>query len=149
MSLANVQRAVRGESDVTDELFCLFKSSRRLEYTQENLRILSGAIGDEVEVSYSERWLSEDVVRQLARVDDPVLIALSDPPYGKSQPVRMARIDSVYIALLHQLECDRLGEGGKLLEHGVTIYRNRNRDRPLTRPRPPGASRCGRPSRRA
>ncbi len=46
---------------MASELLCLFKSSRRTEYTGENLRILSGAIDDEVEVSYKERWLSEDV----------------------------------------------------------------------------------------
>ena len=37
---------------MTDETLCLFKSSRRTEYTQENLRILSGATGSRVEVAY-------------------------------------------------------------------------------------------------
>ena len=73
---------------MTAELLCLFKSSRRTEYTQENLRILSGAIGDEVGVAYKERWLSEDVRQRLPGPDDPVLIVLADPPYAKSQPIR-------------------------------------------------------------
>ena len=61
---------------MTDELLCLFKSSRRSEYTQENLRILSGAVDDELEVAYKERWLSDDVRQRLPEVGDPVLVAL-------------------------------------------------------------------------
>ena len=77
------------------ELLCLFKSSRRTEYTQENLRILSGAIGDEVGVAYKERWLSEDVRQRLPSSGEPVLIVLADPPYAKSQPIRRAEVATV------------------------------------------------------
>ena len=52
---------------MADEILCLFKSSRRTEYTQENLRILSGATGSEVEVSYKERWLAASVRERLTR----------------------------------------------------------------------------------
>ncbi len=77
---------------MTAELLCLFKSSRRTEYTQENLRILSGSIGDEVAVAYKERWLSEDVRQRLPDPGEPVLVSFSDPPYAKSQPIRRADV---------------------------------------------------------
>ena len=77
---------------MTDETLCLFKSSRRTEYTQENLRILSGATGSRVEVAYKERWLGESVRARLPKAGDPVLIALADPPYTKSHPIRRAEV---------------------------------------------------------
>jgi len=77
---------------VASELLCLFKSSRRTEYTGENLRILSGAIDDELEVSYKERWLSEDLRRRLPEAGDPVVVALADLPYSKSNPIRRAEV---------------------------------------------------------
>lgn len=77
------------------ELLCLFKSSRRTEYTQENLRILSGAIGDVVEAAYKDRWLSDDVRQRLPHAGEAVLISLADPPYTKSQPIRRAEVAAV------------------------------------------------------
>ncbi len=74
------------------EILCLFKSSRRTEYTQENLRILSGATGSEVEVSYKERWLAASVRERLPEAGDPALVALADPPYRRSYPVRRAEV---------------------------------------------------------
>ena len=82
---------------MTDEILCLFKSSRRLEYVQENLRVLSGAPGSEVDVAYKERWLSAGVRAQLPAVGDEAVVALADPPYKRSYPVRLAEIvDSAY-----------------------------------------------------
>ncbi len=79
------------------ESLCLFKSSRRTEYTQENLRILSGAIGDELEVGYKERWLSEDIRRRLPGAGEQVLVVLADLPYAKSHPIRRAEaIESAF-----------------------------------------------------
>lgn len=79
---------------MAEELLCLFKSSRRTEYTQENLRILSGACGQQVEVAYKDRWLSEGVRLNLPVSGDPLLVIFADPPYQKSRPIRRAQVDS-------------------------------------------------------
>lgn len=82
---------------MTSEVLCLFKSSRRTEYTQENLRILSGARGSEIKISYKARWLADEVIDRLPEAGDPVLIALADPPYTKSHPIRRAEmVDSSF-----------------------------------------------------
>ncbi|MGD8485483.1 MAG: hypothetical protein PVH07_02480 [Chloroflexota bacterium] len=80
---------------MAERLLCLFKSSRRSEYTQENLRILSGAVDDEVTVAYKQRWQSEDVRDRAPETGDPVLIVLADPPYAKSHPIRRAEVMGV------------------------------------------------------
>ncbi len=112
---------------MANELLCLFKSSRRTEYTQENLRILSGAIDDELEISYKERWLSEEVRRRLPEAGDPVVIALADPPYAKSHPIRQAEV----VAAAFTDDTLRLR-----LRLGVRVCVDQNRWKPLVQAGP-------------
>ncbi len=108
-----------GEGRWPKSCLCLFKSSRRTEYTQENLRILSGALGSEVEVAYKERWLGEGVRDRLPEAGDPVLIALADPPYTRNHPIRRAQVVRV------EYEADTLRLALRL---GVRVA-TENRDR--------------------
>ena len=103
-------------------MLCLFKSSRRIEYTQENLRILSGAVGSEVAVAYKERWLAESVRSEVPEVGDAAVVSLADPPYKRSYPVRMTEV------------VEATFEGGTLrlrLRVGARVNADQNRWKPL------------------
>jgi hypothetical protein len=80
---------------VSAKRLCLFKSSRRQEYTRENLRILSGVPGDIVDVGYMARWVDRDVMAEAPRVGDRAVVVLADPPYETSTPIRTVEIASV------------------------------------------------------
>jgi hypothetical protein len=73
----------------------LFKSGRRQEYLQENLRILSGSFGDAAETTYSRRWLDPILTQEPPVIGERALIVLSDSPYEKSLPIRFATVSSI------------------------------------------------------
>ena len=71
----------------------LLKSSRYREYHQENLRVLSGLPGDELEIKYGAKWIDPDLVDSDI-CGKPAVIVFSDSPYRTFVPVRMATVVS-------------------------------------------------------
>jgi hypothetical protein len=76
---------------VEGDLLLIFKSTRRDEYHQENLRILSASFGDRMDTSFAERWI-DPALDPHPTPGERVLIVLCDPPYEKSRPVRFATV---------------------------------------------------------
>jgi hypothetical protein len=70
----------------------LFKSARRQEYLQENLRILGANAGSVLKTTYSTTWVPAALVATPPAIGEPALIVFSSRPYSKHVPVRLATV---------------------------------------------------------
>ena len=73
----------------------LFKSARRQEYLQENLRTISAPRGAVVETTYSKRWLPKSLLERPPAPGEDVLVTFASRPYERFTPVRLGSLAQV------------------------------------------------------
>ncbi len=75
-----------------DPMLYLLKGSRVAEYRRENIAILGAPEGSPFSVSYSRRWVQDELT---IAPGDGATIVFSDTPYRKFVPIRFCVIDEV------------------------------------------------------
>ena len=73
-------------------MLTLFKSGRRLEYLEENLKVLSAERGTWLSTTYGAHWVSPDLLDAPPVPGERALIVLTGRPYDVFVAVRFARI---------------------------------------------------------
>lgn len=77
---------------MSEKLVYLIKSSRLSEYHSQNVEILSANENEVFEISYTNRWIADDVTLEPGM---GCVIVFADSPYTEFVPVRFATIESV------------------------------------------------------